>query len=486
MGALQDATNALSTTAEHWDDVVHLTPRPEISPDEMQAHRDARKAGLPSPLSADQINELKRRRDLARAIAKSPVPEWRQSMNSAMTWLDNLEDGLTTLAYLARVVGFFYKPALLASGLLEGGAMALDWLQALDPLRQLTAVPKRKAEELRNRSPDAKTGRKGPQKPHNGKPPTWTKMLPPKVRKPLEKLWPLLPSIPESLEIAQTTDNVFGVGLSLGPIFGAIEESIWTEYDKGVTRWKKMVESPGIYQGQLVSENQQSPTRIQPIKPGKEFQKLLVTAPCLAPILATASQPLAQRIMITLAGAAQFRTEQLYTIDIDDYLIQKGNEPLQAPRPMRPLTILALEESGCDPYRPGAWPLPGAPEYATPFELAATAATNARALRQHLDSINPWSEASALTGQAVIVATQSLWEMSCTTLDDLEWRDNDLGYWFMRFVHLKLQPAPGADPDPWFKAIDELMYLHNEYGTPLYYDRVKRVLDKHGAQYETL
>lgn len=232
-----------------WRDIIHITPHPTITPEEREAHRQTRREGRPSPLSPEQLEEIQRRKQRAIAASRSQIPEWRQRMVAALTAIDNVQDAIATAGWLARAIGVFYPPALPVAGALMGAAGILDMIMLIDPLRWSTRDLKRALRDKQRNNPRGKTMRKGTQAGKDDKPWSWQKqidkwrkdainknydageafgkLLPPKYRRAWQKAKKMAPTLGDAIQAAQTSDQFLGIGLSLGPIFGAGEESFW-------------------------------------------------------------------------------------------------------------------------------------------------------------------------------------------------------------------------------------------------------------------
>ena len=243
------AQSAESYYTPSWRDVIHITPRPIITPEEREAHRRAIRKGLPSPLSPEQLAEIQRRKQRAIAISRSQIPEWRQRMITALTMIDDIQDAVATAAWLARAIGVFYPPALPVAGGLMTAATILDMIMLIDPLRWATKDLKRAVRDKQRANPRGKTMRRGVQGGTDAKPWSWgpqadkwardaatrnraageaiSKLLPKKYRDAWAKAAQMAPTLAEAIQAAQTTDQFIGIGLSLGPIFGAGEEQFW-------------------------------------------------------------------------------------------------------------------------------------------------------------------------------------------------------------------------------------------------------------------
>jgi hypothetical protein len=193
-----------------FQDIVHWKIPPRISTEEMAAHRFAKKRKLPSPLSSDQLQMLTERKiRFLRALA-SPTPKWLRNVGAIQNALDDAEDAITTTAVLGRWA------AKISPRLLGRAVPTLGWillgsdilnLGSLFTWIRFAANPMNcKNMDLADKNPfHHKSALKRALKARR----SWA-------------------TVGEILEILQTTDQVFGVGLSLGGIVGAITDTAMT------------------------------------------------------------------------------------------------------------------------------------------------------------------------------------------------------------------------------------------------------------------
>lgn len=114
-------------TVPGWDDVVHLTPRPTITPEMREAHYAARRRGAASPLDPILVEEINRRAQRAQSIRTSTTPEYAKAYGQVMTAIDNVQDLLTTVTTTGRFA-------------LQGGARLIDALAPGGTLLQQEAA----------------------------------------------------------------------------------------------------------------------------------------------------------------------------------------------------------------------------------------------------------------------------------------------------------------------------------------------------------
>lgn len=211
-----------------WEDIIKIEVDVDVSIDEKKAWKEWRKVadkygfeklgfdmkkinrasrsiGSP-PISQDQILTLERRHKRAAGLAQSPTPKTVNSIGSVLTWMDDIQDGFVTLAYLAKL-GYraMRKAAPKVAGRFVPGLgyilLAKDMFDIAKWVRStalLRSNGKRRAFEILEALPN-----------------TTRKKL-----KGIKKITSLLPSFSEAVQIAQTTEVLTGYGLSLGPVVG--------------------------------------------------------------------------------------------------------------------------------------------------------------------------------------------------------------------------------------------------------------------------
>ena len=205
-----------------FSDVIHIIPQATISAEERAAHLWAIKRGLPSPLSPAQVFALQYKKfRFVRALATA-TPDWMKNFGAVATVLDNVEDALVTVAVLGRL-------AVKAAPKLLGRVIpGLGWLLIGSDILNLANLitwagfasmdGKRSIEALAERNPfHAKAA----------------------ARRTL-KLDRAIPTFGEILEVLQTTDQLFGVGLCLGGLMGMITDAVGKVTDP--TYWKNLDE----------------------------------------------------------------------------------------------------------------------------------------------------------------------------------------------------------------------------------------------------
>src|SRR5574340_291015 len=160
-----------------WNDVIHLVPDSALPREE----------------------QIKRKQIRARNIASAPSTQLSKDVTWYMTQVDNIQDGLVTLAIGLRLAGLAIPAARPAAIWTGKAADKLAISQVLKAFRKAPTQAKRGAENAMKGSTGYYVGRvKG-----------------------ATNLRKALPNVPEILQVLQTSDQLTGVGISLGAIMGA-------------------------------------------------------------------------------------------------------------------------------------------------------------------------------------------------------------------------------------------------------------------------
>jgi len=166
-----------------WDEVIHIVPESLLPEDEQAA----------------------RRRERAIRISRSPVPESVRAIGSIMTWVDDVQDALLTAAIIARLGSVFYKPLIPVALGLGAAAEAVNIFGLAGNLATAPLTGK-------FRATSAMRSLLGTQVVRGLRTPGLQRAI---------------PTVGEALQIAQTTDQLFGTGVSLGPVVGLLQDLVF-------------------------------------------------------------------------------------------------------------------------------------------------------------------------------------------------------------------------------------------------------------------
>jgi len=151
----------------------------------------------------------KKRKEKFLAMLGSPTPEVLRNAGMLMTAIDNAQDCLFTIGTLG-ILGMRFTPPPVAAVLALPTGTALTAANALNVIQSLgrKGLPGREAK----RAWQKKTGID-----------PWSKKGRIKYAQHLMKTFPVKAAVLQGL---QTTEEIFGVGLSLGPIVGLFEDAV--------------------------------------------------------------------------------------------------------------------------------------------------------------------------------------------------------------------------------------------------------------------
>ena len=403
-----------------WDDIVHAVPRPKATDDEKAAHYAAKRAGVESPLNPDLAFEVERRGRKARAIQASTSPGWAQAYGQVMTSLDNVQDLLTTVATVGRLT---INPAIrvldrlgpsfgtaalqeaqflerrgiitaeqlaarravglgLGTRLLGRAVPVLGWvLLGADLLKLVTQVGMLAfpAYALVCGGPRAAVAAGIPallMGPALCKPiGAWAKINPfgrkaKLSRSRLARNW--RPSIPNLIEVAQTTDSLFGVGLSVGAVVGTIQDAAF-----GIEQQRRgkdvQINTDGfsdsmhrIYSGQLARET------VGGLQDLRAAATVLAYGPTLHGVQDVFTVEEHCESLIATCAALSILEPYMMAPETEEAMALIEGHALQPPITGEQYTRHDLAGESVPWPSERRWPLPGAPRTITPLALMHT------------------------------------------------------------------------------------------------------------------
>ena len=199
--------------------VVSTKRRPNA--EEIKEYRKNAKNMIPPGRREEIRVEKQKRKKRYLAMLASPEPKIVRDAGAIMTSLDDLQDAVSTLACIglitAAVVGG--TTAAVLAGPLGWIVGAATLLQLINPYSRLKGPrgnpytgrrPKKGLEKATDKNPFSKKARK-------------------RVAKNIKKF---RPKVGNWIEALQVTDNIFGVGISIGPIMGYAQSVIAGEVRK--------------------------------------------------------------------------------------------------------------------------------------------------------------------------------------------------------------------------------------------------------------
>ena len=229
--------NGYVITVPSLGDIIHLRPFPPLTKSEQANYRRKHWHKF-SPARLNAIRKYKAdRRSKYLAMLASPSPKIVRDAGAILTALDDLQDALSTLSTIG----------LIAATIIGGSTAAvlagpLGWIIAASTVMSL--INPYSALRGRKRKPTSGRGKKKLLRKLSDKNP-FSKKARMKV---LKRMKNFRPTIGNLLEVAQTTDGIFGIGVSLGPIMGFVQDlaagAVRKIMGQKVTIKKGMLEMP--------------------------------------------------------------------------------------------------------------------------------------------------------------------------------------------------------------------------------------------------
>ncbi len=156
----------------------------------------------------DEIQEMKYKKKLRYdQMLASPIPAIVQNAASLLTAIDDAQDAISTMAWMGRIL-LHFAPRLLGRsflgpvGWLLTAADIMSLVMILGGMGLILPEKKKKFHAATSSNPFTKKAK------------VWR----------AKRLRKWKPTFADSIQALQTTDQVFGVGISLGPIVGLIQD----------------------------------------------------------------------------------------------------------------------------------------------------------------------------------------------------------------------------------------------------------------------
>lgn len=323
--AAHNAEHGYTIYVPGFEDVIHLKYVPKLTEAEEIAWQKKDWSKFSSARLAQLADEKFRKKQAYQRMMDSPSPEILRARSSLMTSIDNAQDALGTLAVVGSIARVL-APRVIAGFI--GGPVgwvitAATLLNMANKLLRLPAMPmtkKRKAQAATKKNPRAKKAR----------------------CKLAKKLAAARINRFSAIEALQTTDNIWGVGICLGPIMG-----LGGDLMSGAVR---------TLMGDKVRVSFGSP----------EFPKHEKVASAAMKDLACATSSMADwaddewsRLMILSNLASQMTTETSKDWNALDAVPDIDKIMVEAPKPTNPIVREVMQEAGHDPDEFVAWPTTG-------------------------------------------------------------------------------------------------------------------------------
>jgi len=362
------AEKGYTITVPSLEDIIHIGTVEPMSDFE----KDAWKRKEFNKLSDERVAELRKdkqkKRDRYKAMLSSPTPSILKNAGAILTSLDDCQDALTTLSVVGKLA-IHFAPRIIGKALLGpiGWIMtAADCINLVMTLGRLFTAPM-----MGKRAGDLATGDN-----------PFSKKASVKRAARLSKPFPTKGNL---IEVAQTTDQIFGVGLCLGPIVGFVEDVVTGGIRSAL--------------GQPVSVNYAPPHTSPALYPASRVPKaaLLVLASGYQPDDETLNQVMVANYLAQQELASN--SEGWNALDA----VQDINKcQVASPTTKNLLSQEVLEEEGAGPEYFGGWPhsnKPWAPITDIMDELASPAKSSLRSMMEyHAHDWNGFLLGSLATG----------------------------------------------------------------------------------------
>lgn len=231
------AEHGYSITFPRIGDIIHLGLNKPMTEQEKVLWYSGKRNEIPERRLMNLYKQKARNKEKYNRMLASPIPNWMTNYTSVLTAWDNVQDVIITLAAIGRIA-LWFLPRILFGWL--AWPIGLLWLIAsimstiaaptmcvLNPM----ACKRKMKKEMKRRNKMLKARGKAPEKGTKA----WLKMNAEKLKhgfKGYAKSGSFMPSFSEGIQALQVTKDIWGVGLSIGPIFGIAYDLI-----TGGVRW---------------------------------------------------------------------------------------------------------------------------------------------------------------------------------------------------------------------------------------------------------
>ena len=255
------AEHGYSITIPAFRDIIHIGLHKPITPEEKVLFYSGRRNEIPNHRQIELEYQKERSRERYQKILASPIPNWKANIVSFLTAWDDAQDAIVSLAALGRIackflprllvgwlawpIGLLWFIATIMGLLIGPSACALSPMQCKRYMRMKLAYRqaslKVKAHPLAGRTGALSEWERALKE---GRTTPWTTKVKAMAKYEKARLAAgfdgyatsggYLPSFSESIQMLQTTDQIYGVGVSLGPVMG-----LAMDLTSGGVKWLK-------------------------------------------------------------------------------------------------------------------------------------------------------------------------------------------------------------------------------------------------------
>lgn len=228
-----------SITLPRFSDVVHLGMHKPMTNQEKVLWYSGRKTEIGKSRQIELHYQKERSRERYNKMLASPIPNVVASITSVLTAIDDAQDAIISLAALGRIACFFL-PRVVTSLL----AWPIGLLWFISTIMSLLIAPSACAlnpmackRYMRLKLAMRKDTLKGKSRTAGKRVKAAAKYEAARLKagiKGYATSGSFMPSFAEGIQMAQVTDSIWGVGVSIGPIFGAAYDLV-----SGGIRWAR-------------------------------------------------------------------------------------------------------------------------------------------------------------------------------------------------------------------------------------------------------
>jgi len=334
------AKEGYTVTVPGLSDIIHWgVPKP-MTEREARDWRNKDWQAFSSERREELTQMKKKKKERYQAMLASPTPEFVTNAGSILTSLDDAQDAISSLAFVGRIAAKL-APRVLAkffTGPVGWLLMANDILNLIIAIGQYPFMPmgsKRLAEQCTSSHPFSKKAKVARSK----------------------KLRSWKPTKGDIIQLLQTTDQVFGVGISLGPIVGLFQDVV-----AGTVR---------TIMGQPVKVKW--PWSSPPLWAMPAFRSLKSISNAMA-VPGILDDDMMQELLLANYFANQAIQPYAQEWNPLDQVEDLDNTRILCPMPSHPLTLEVIEEERIPISQVVGWPHSGKP-WASPGDISDNTAS---------------------------------------------------------------------------------------------------------------
>lgn len=219
------AKHGYTVTVPRLGDIIHIRKEKKMTAGEMDLWYSGRRKEIPERRLMNLYKQKERSKEKYNRMLASPIPNWLSNYTSVLTAWDNVQDVVITLAAIGRIALKFLPRVF---GGLLAWPISILWLVAsiMSTIAAPTMCILKPMACKRKMKKDLERRRKALRAKH--KPPesgtkAFYEMQKNKLKhgfKGYARSGGFMPSFSEGIQALQVTKDIWGVGLSIGPIFG--------------------------------------------------------------------------------------------------------------------------------------------------------------------------------------------------------------------------------------------------------------------------